>query len=121
MKSNLIGKLITAILAIIMTFNIFMLIRIWFLIPPDSFYREKKVEYILPEGFTPEKIKISWNESLPKPSGWVVRYTSSGCIYCEQDVEWERLIPQLERLNYRIILLLPKSSDQLDKELNNME
>jgi len=116
MKEKLIGKLTTIILAAIMAFNAIILARIWLTMDIDSFYREKKTEYTLPEGFTPANTKISWDESFPAPSGWVVRYASSGCIYCRLDFDWERLIPLLERLNYRVILLLPEEERAFEEE-----
>lgn len=107
--------LVTALVAV-MAVNVVILFRILSLSKIDSFYREKKAEYILPDGFTPEKTKISWEESSPAPSGWVVRYASKGCIYCMLDYEWENLVRQLEPLNFRTILLLPKEADQFDKD-----
>ena len=115
MKNNLTEKMIVAILAAVIMGNAFMLIRIWLPTRADSFYREKKNEYVLPDGFTPANTKISWDETLPTSSGWVVRYASRGCIYCKLDFEWERLVPQLEHLNYRTILLLPKEADQFNE------
>jgi len=116
MKAKIIGRLTAAALVIVMAGNAFILVRIWMLTQTDSFYREKKAVYILPEGFTPAKTKVSWGESLPAPSGWVVRYASSGCIYCMLDFEWERLVSQLELHNYRTILILPKETDQFDED-----
>ena len=116
MNKKIIRKLIALILTTVMMINVVILIRIRLLMFMDPFYREKKAEYILPEGFAPAKEKISWDESLLEPSGWVVRYVSRECIYCKLDYEWERLVPQLERLNYRTILLLTKEADQLNQD-----
>ena len=112
MKENLIGKLATSVLILVIAVNVFILFRIWQMMPMDSFYREKKTEYILPDGFTPEKTKVLQDESSSALSGWVVRYASRGCIFCNLDYEWERLVPVLERNNYRTILLLPNETDQ---------
>jgi len=116
MMNFLIKRLSTILFIVVMAVNFYILIQIRLLTPQDSFYREEKAWYILPEGFTPEKTRVSWDESPPEPSGWVVRYTSSGCIYCKMDFEWERLASQLEILNYRTILLLPKEAVKLDEE-----
>jgi hypothetical protein len=120
MKAHLIDKLATVVLIIIMAVNAFMLIRTWSLmntnINTNVVLRENKATYILPDGFAPGKTKVSWDESLPTPSGWVVRYASSGCIYCVQDSEWDRLVSQLGHLNYRTILLLPRERDQFDED-----
>jgi len=116
MTTKIIDKSTTILLIIIITVNVFMLIRIWSPMDTNAVLREKKTSYILPDGFTPGKTKVSWNDSLLASSGWVVRYASKGCIYCVQDTEWERLVPQLERLNYRTILLLPREADQFDED-----
>jgi len=114
MNGNLIGKLKATVLVILMAINALMLIRVWMTVNTSPILRENKISYILPDGFTPEKTKITWDESLPHPSGWVVRYASSGCIFCKLDYEWEYLASQLERLNYRTIILLPNLESQLD-------
>jgi len=116
MKEKIIGKITTAVLVIVIMCNAFMMVRIWLTMRADSFYREKKAEYVLPDGFTPQKIKIAWDESLSPPSGWVVRYAGRGCIYCKLDFEWERLATRLEQLNYRTILLLPNDADKFDED-----
>ena len=116
MMKNLVGKLTTVVLLIVMTANACILIHILLLMRTDAVLRENKSSYILPDGLTPEKAKIKWDDSSQTPSGWVVRYTSKGCIYCALDFEWERLVPQLERLNYRTLLLLPKEADQFDED-----
>ena len=95
-------------------FNAFMLISIWTLINTDAILREIKTSYTLPDGFTSTKTKITWDDSLPPPSGWVVRYASAWCIYCNLDFEWDHLASLLEHLNYRIILLPPKEMDQIN-------
>jgi thioredoxin-related protein len=82
----------------------------------NAILRGSKVSHVLPDGLKPQKTKIAWDESLSEPSGWVVRYTSRGCIYCNLDFEWERLTPLLEHLNYRTILLLPRETDQYDED-----
>ena len=115
MKKKIIEILTVTVLLIVMIINAIMLTHTWQLIHTDSFYREKKATYILPEGFSPIKTRVSWEESLRETSGWVVRYASRGCIYCKLDFEWERLVPLLERLNYRTILLLPNEADQFDE------
>ena len=116
MKKSIIGILTTVVLVAIMAANAFMLIRIWMLMSNDgAVLRENKASYTFPDGYTPEGTKLSWNESLPAPSGWVVRYASNGCIYCKLDFEWERLAHQLER-NYRIITLLPNEESQFAKD-----
>jgi len=82
----------------------------------DSILRENKASYILPDGFTPEINKITWDESISMPSGWVVRYTRKGCHFCALDTEWSRLVSHLDRNNYRTILLLPTDADQYDED-----
>lgn len=115
MKEKIINGFVTATLIIVMLMNVLILTRIRVIMNADSILRENRASYILPDGFTPEKNKISWDESLSMPSGWVVRYSSKGCKFCLLDFEWERLVPQLERLNYRTILLLPTEADQFDE------
>jgi hypothetical protein len=115
MKGNIVEKLTTTILVLAIAVNAFMLVNIWLPTNTNVALRENKPSYILPDGFAPGKTKISWNDSLPTPSGWVVRYASKRCVYCLQDSEWERLALQLERLNYRTIVLLPKEADQFDE------
>ena len=116
MKENIIGKLVYIVLVALMAFNAFMLVSIWQLIRTDSLYRKKKVEYILPDGYTPTKTKILWEETLPVTSGWVVRYASSSCMYCKLDYEWEYLFHLLKSSNYRTLLLLPRSDDQFEED-----
>jgi len=116
MKEKIIEGFTAVILLVFMALNVFILVRIWQLINIDSIYREKKAEYILPEGFTPAKTKLLWDEQLPAPSGWVVRYASKDCVYCKLDFEWERLVPLSERLNYRTILLPPTENDHFADE-----
>jgi len=116
MKRNIIEKTTVAVLIIIISFNAFMLIRIWLLNRDDPLYREKKTEYILPEGFSPEKMKISWDEIFASHSGWVVRYANQGCIYCKLDFEWEHLANYLEKLNYRTIIILPGKTNKFDED-----
>jgi len=116
MKVNLIKRLAVTVLIIVMAINGFMLIRIWSFMSDNAILRENKVSYVLPDGLTPQNKKVAWDESLSMPSGWVVRYTSMGCIYCYLDFEWERLAPVLERLDYRIILLLPRETDHYHDE-----
>jgi len=115
MKNNLFGRFITIALVVIMASNAFILVRIRLLINTNAILRYKKISYIVPDGLTPATTKLLWDESLPAPSGWVVRYASNGCFYCKLDFEWERLAPQLELLNYRTILLLPKEENQFDE------
>jgi thioredoxin-related protein len=116
MKKRLIEKIAFALLIVAMAVNAFMLIRIWLFMRHDGILRENKISYILPDGFTPTRAKISWNEALPTSSGWVVRYASTGCIYCRLDFEWERLVPLLERLGYRTTILLPKETDEFEDD-----
>lgn len=116
MKKNLIGKLITVVLIIIMGINAFMLIRLRMVLNTDAVLRENKASYTFPDGFTPEGLKISQDESSVPASGWVVRYASKGCVYCMLDFEWEWLVPQLEQRNYRSIVLLPKEEDRFDED-----
>jgi len=116
MKVNLINKSLTMLLIVIMMINIFVLIQMWSSMNTNAVLRENKASYILPDGYTPGKTRISWDESLTTPSGWVVRYTSKGCTYCAQDSEWERLVHLLERHNYRTILLLPTEKNQYDDD-----
>ena len=116
MKRNIIENLTKIVLVIFIVIDAFMLIRIGFLLKnTDAILRENKTSYILPEGFTPAKTRITWNDS-PPPSGWVVRYARNGCIYCSLDFDWERLVSQLERLNYHTVLLLPKETNKLDED-----
>ena len=114
MKEKITEKIIIAIVVIAMSVNAFMLIHTWMLMNTNATLRENKASYILPDGFTPEKTKVTSN--APLPSGWAVRYASSGCIYCKLDFEWENLASQLERRNYRIITILPNASSQFDKD-----
>jgi len=116
MIKNIIGKITLTVLAFAIAVNVFMLVRINLLAHADSLYRERKSEYILPDGLAPTGTKVSWDESSQKPSGWVVRFVSSGCIYCKMDFEWEKLVPLFERYNYRTILLLPRETDQFDED-----
>ena len=116
MKTKIIEKSLTILIAAIVTINVYAAINTWLLMNANAVLREKKAMYILPDGFTPEKEKITWDESLPSPSGWVVRYASKGCAYCAQDTEWDRLVPLLDRHNYRTLLFLPKESDQFDED-----
>jgi hypothetical protein len=116
MMKKIIERFAAAALVIVILINIVILTNIWRIMNTDSIVRENKVSYILPDGFTPAKTKISWDESPLIPSGWVVRYTSKGCRYCTLDSEWERLVSQLERFNYRTILLLPTEVDQFDDD-----
>jgi len=113
---KIIERFATITLIIVMLINVFILIRIRLVMNTDSILREDKTSYIFPDGFTPAKMKITWDESLSAPSGWVVRYASKGCRYCALDAEWERLIPQLEHLDFRTILLLPTETDQFDED-----
>jgi len=115
MKDKLFGSMITILLLACMAINVFILMRIWFSLNTDSVLREKKASYILPDGISPMKTNVAWDDSFSSPSGWVVRYASRGCIYCNLDYEWENLIPIFERYHYRTILLLPKESDQFDE------
>ena len=114
MSGNFIGKLKLVVLLILVAINAMMLIRMWSILNTNTILLEKKSSYILPDGFTPERTKITWDESLPPPSGWVVRYASSGCIFCKLDYEWEYLTSLLERLNYRTIILLPSPESQFE-------
>jgi len=116
MKGKIVRNISSIVLVTFMVFNAFILIRIWQLISTDSLCREKKAEFILPDGFQPTKTKVSWDETLSAPSGWVVRYASSGCIYCKLDYEWEKLLPFLKSHNYRTLLLLPKIGDQFEED-----
>ena len=115
MKEKLIARLTTILLIIIIGINVFILARVWLSINTKAILRETKTLYILPDGITPLKTKISWNESVSVPSGWVVRYASNGCIYCKMDFEWEKLLNLLDRYNYRTIFLLPREADQFDE------
>jgi len=116
MKENLIEKFLAAVLVTVMAFNAFMLIGIWKTINTDAVFQEKKAIYALPNGFTAAGTNVVLNKSLPLPSGWVVRYVSKDCIYCELDFEWERLALHLEKHNYRTILLLAKEAGQFEKD-----
>ena len=109
------SKLRSTLLVIIMTINAVMLIRVWILANTNAILRDTKATYILPDGYSPDKIKISWNESVPVPSGWAIRYAGSGCIFCKLDYEWEHLAAHLERLNYRTIILLPNVASKYDE------
>jgi hypothetical protein len=114
MGRNLIEKSTLMILIIIMVANATILIRIWMLMRTEAILRENKTSYILPyDGYTAEKNKLSWDKSLPIPSGWVVRYARSGCVYCKLDFEWERLFSLLEHSNYRTIIALPQETDRI--------
>jgi len=117
MNRKLFEMIIIIMLLFVITINIFMLVQIWLLMNTNALISESKTTYILPDGFTPEKTKILWNEALPSPSGWVVRYASKNCIYCKMDFEWERLVPKFEQYNYRTIVLLPDERSQFDEEM----
>jgi len=122
MKAKLIDKLLTTLLVVIMLINAFILTQTWFSMNASAVVlRENKVSYILPDGFTPEKTRITWDDSLPASSGWVVRYTSKGCTYCAQDSEWERLVLLLERHNYRTVLLLPTEKNKYDEDEQTLQ
>lgn len=116
MKEKILERFATAALLIVMLMNVFILTRIWMIMNTDSILRENKATYILPDGFAPEKTKITWDESQSTPSGWAVRYARNGCDFCTSDLEWKRLAEQLERHNYRTIILLPTEAGKVDED-----
>jgi hypothetical protein len=68
-----------------------------------------------PDGFTADGVHIY---PLREPRrGWVIRYASSQCNYCQKDEKtWERLAVGLKNLDYEVYVITPSAKSRFGSD-----